>query len=226
MQVDLPFIIVSGTIGEETAVEAMCRGARLHGEGEVDAAILAIERELRLAAERAARRQAERALHESEQRFRCSSRTRRSDHGDRFARHHHLFEPLYRTLLGYGPEDLLGKAIFAFVHQERHESHGGRADRAIEQPGSTQSAEFRFKHWDASWRVFESIGKSLLYDATVGGVVVNSRDITERKKAAEALQESNLRLQEALAEVKGMSAAALARSQAGDDGRADRQHRA
>jgi PAS domain S-box-containing protein len=70
-QLDLPFIIVSGTIGEETAVEAMRAGA--HDFVLKDKLTLlrpAIERARREGMERAARRLAEEALRQSETRFR------------------------------------------------------------------------------------------------------------------------------------------------------------
>ncbi|MBI3945470.1 MAG: ATP-binding protein [Armatimonadetes bacterium] len=64
---DVPFIIVSGTIGEETAVAAMKGGAHDYVRKENTARLIpAIERELREAAERRARRRAEQALKEAE----------------------------------------------------------------------------------------------------------------------------------------------------------------
>jgi two-component system, cell cycle sensor histidine kinase and response regulator CckA len=70
-QLDLPFIIVSGTIGEEVAVEAMRTGARDFVLKDRLARLApAVERELREHTERAARRAAEEALRESEARFR------------------------------------------------------------------------------------------------------------------------------------------------------------
>jgi hypothetical protein len=68
---DLPFIIVSGTVGEEAAVEAMRAGAHDYVlKDKLGRLAPAIERELRECRDRAARRQAEAALLESEVRFR------------------------------------------------------------------------------------------------------------------------------------------------------------
>jgi two-component system cell cycle sensor histidine kinase/response regulator CckA len=68
---DLPFIIVSGTIGEETAVEAMRAGARDYVlKDKLGRLGPAVERELREHQEHVARRGAEAALRESERRFR------------------------------------------------------------------------------------------------------------------------------------------------------------
>jgi PAS domain S-box-containing protein len=70
-QRDLPFIIVSGTIGEETAVAAMKAGAHDYiTKGNLARLVPAVERELREAEERQKRHQAERALRESEQKIR------------------------------------------------------------------------------------------------------------------------------------------------------------
>jgi PAS domain S-box-containing protein len=70
-QQDLPFIIVSGTISEETAVAAMKAGAHDYvTKGNLARLVPAVERELREAVERQKRQVAERALRESEERFR------------------------------------------------------------------------------------------------------------------------------------------------------------
>ncbi|MCU0527356.1 MAG: response regulator [Elainella sp. Prado103] len=70
-QQDLPFIIVSGTIGEDTAVAAMKAGAHdFITKNNLARLVPAVERELREAQERQKRHQAERALRESEERFR------------------------------------------------------------------------------------------------------------------------------------------------------------
>ena len=48
--------------------------------------------------------------------------------------------------------------------------------------------EFRFRHADGSWRDLEAVGNTLLEDTSVGGMVVNSRDVSDRKRAEEALR--------------------------------------
>lgn len=72
-QRDIPFIIVSGTIGEETAVAAMKAGAHDYIiKGNLARLVPAVGRELREAEERQKRRHAERALRESEEALRQS----------------------------------------------------------------------------------------------------------------------------------------------------------
>jgi PAS domain S-box-containing protein len=55
-----------------------------------------------------------------------------------------------------------------------------------------QKSEVRLRHRDGSWRNFEAIASHLVHDNVVEAIIINLRDITERKRAEEALlQESN-----------------------------------
>src|SRR5437764_11015952 len=68
---DIPFIIISGTIGEETAVEAMRAGANDYlMKDNLTRLVPTVEREIQEAENRYARRRAEEALRESEDRYR------------------------------------------------------------------------------------------------------------------------------------------------------------
>ncbi|HEV2687015.1 MAG TPA: ATP-binding protein, partial [Bryobacteraceae bacterium] len=52
------------------------------------------------------------------------------------------------------------------------------------------SLQCRFRHKDGSWRVLESFGRNLTHLPGVCGVVVNSRDVTDRKRLEEQLHHS------------------------------------
>ena len=58
-------------------------------------------------------------------------------------------------------------------------------------PGATQSIQFRACIETATWRVLEAIGKRFEMESTVAGYVLNSRDITERKRSDEAVRQAN-----------------------------------
>ncbi|MEP7291437.1 MAG: PAS domain S-box protein [Chloroflexota bacterium] len=70
LEIDIPFIIVSGTVGEDAAVEAMKAGANdFFAKNKLVRLVPAVERELRDAQERRMRQRTERQLHQSEDRF-------------------------------------------------------------------------------------------------------------------------------------------------------------
>ena len=55
-------------------------------------------------------------------------------------------------------------------------------------------AECRLRHKDGAWRYIESIAVNRLDDPAVGAIVVNYRDVTDQRLAAEALRASEERL--------------------------------
>src|SRR5207244_7512245 len=60
---------------------------------------------------------------------------------------------------------------------------------SMRKPGEVLSAEFRVRHADGSWRHIEAIGQNLLHEPSVGGLIANVRDVTERTRAAEVLEQ-------------------------------------
>jgi diguanylate cyclase (GGDEF)-like protein/PAS domain S-box-containing protein len=94
-----------------------------------------------------------------------------------------LYEsPSIERVLGFAPEDLVGKNAFAFVHPEDVGPLTEEFQRIIEDSGRRTAAELRFLHADGSWRILECVGQNLLDDPAIRGVVVNARDVTERKE--------------------------------------------
>jgi diguanylate cyclase (GGDEF)-like protein/PAS domain S-box-containing protein len=186
---DIPFLIVSGTIGEETAVEAMRAGAHDYiMKGNSARLIPAIERELREAEERANRRRAEEALRDSERRFRAlieysSDILTVLDAGGRI-----LYEsPSVERLLGHTAGELMGVALEEHVHPEdRH----ALATALTQSAGASTpiTAEFRMRARNGEWRFVEASVSNLLDNAEVGGIVLNSRDITARKQDEEMIR--------------------------------------
>ncbi len=104
--------------------------------------------------------------------------------------------PSIERVLGYKPEDLIGKSAFAFIHPEALPIIMNVLSQAWEAPGMTASLEFRFRHKDGSWRLLEAVGKNLIKDPVIGGAVINSRDITERRRAEEQRRESDERFRQ------------------------------
>jgi diguanylate cyclase (GGDEF)-like protein/PAS domain S-box-containing protein len=53
--------------------------------------------------------------------------------------------------------------------------------------------EMHLRHKDGSWRTLEAVGSNLVHNNVVEAVIVNYRDITERKQAEESLKETELK---------------------------------
>lgn len=98
--------------------------------------------------------------------------------------------PSVQRIGGWRPDELLGRNILEFIHPDDHLAATRDLSSIVAKPDSTGRAELRYRHKDGSWRVFETLSRSLLGDPAVGGVVANMRDITERKSAEQSLRDS------------------------------------
>ncbi len=131
------------------------------------------------------RKQAEARLRESETRFRAliehSSDVVVLVDTDGTLRY---LGPSILRVLGYDPEELRGSNTFALVHPDDREATQ-RSFEDLVRSGGTRAVQFRYRHKDGSWRWMEGIGSNLIGVAGVHAVIVNSRDITERKRVEE-----------------------------------------
>jgi diguanylate cyclase (GGDEF)-like protein/PAS domain S-box-containing protein len=96
--------------------------------------------------------------------------------------------PAVRHLLGHEPADTVGHNVSDFVHPEDLEHSKAALRRIIEARQSVEPVEFRLRHKDGSWRVFESLGTNCLDNPHIHGLVFNSRDVTDRKVIQQRIQ--------------------------------------
>ncbi len=90
--------------------------------------------------------------------------------------------PATKVFLGLKPEDLVGCRVSDLVHED----HRG-ADIASSLRSSSDPIHLRMRHSDGSWRYAEALVTDLRNRPSVGGYVINVRDITERKEAESLL---------------------------------------
>ena len=94
--------------------------------------------------------------------------------------------PATEQLLGYRPDELIGRFVFDFIHPDDRPATLQAFQDVLAQPGQAASAEFRFQSEDGSWRYLAAVAKNLLHEPGIAGVIVNSRDVTEQKQAERA----------------------------------------
>jgi diguanylate cyclase (GGDEF)-like protein/PAS domain S-box-containing protein len=181
-----PVVVLSGQDDEDVALQALQSGAQeylIKGQGDGDL----IARSIRYAIER---QRADEELRQNEERFR-SLVQKASDvitilDSDGTIRYD---SPAIEHLLGYEQGERVGRPTFEYVHPEDVERVKVSFGRALEHPGVRPPLEFRSRHKNGSWRHLEVTRTNLLDDPAVRGVVANSRDVTERKRLEEQLQQ-------------------------------------
>lgn len=90
--------------------------------------------------------------------------------------------PSVERALGYRAEELIGKNPFELLHPDDALEMQMLFASGLRNPGMTVTKEYRIRHKDGPWRIHEATARNLLDDAGVAGIVINSRDITERKR--------------------------------------------
>jgi PAS domain S-box-containing protein len=100
-----------------------------------------------------------------------------------------LFQsPSVERLFGYTENELVGTDAFLLIHPDDLPEVIDNLTRVINDPEHLLVTSFRVKHKDGGWRILESTGSNQLENPLIRGIVVNSRDITERSLAEEALR--------------------------------------
>ncbi|MEM7035259.1 MAG: PAS domain S-box protein, partial [Chloroflexota bacterium] len=90
--------------------------------------------------------------------------------------------PSITRVLGYQPNELVGENVFDFIHPDDRKSARNQLEQGLNYAVEEPSIELRIRHKDGSWHILEAIGNNLLDDPVIAGIVVNSRDVTERRQ--------------------------------------------
>ena len=91
--------------------------------------------------------------------------------------------PAFESIVGvFGLEPDTGD-VFNLLHDDDVEAFHQTLGATAALPSGDLRLEFRMRHGEGSWRWIEATFTNLLGDPDVNGIVVNSRNITERKAA-------------------------------------------
>lgn len=205
---DVPFIFLSGTIGEERAIEALRRGAVDYVLKTNPARLApAVRRALREVAERRRRRFAELRIRESEQRLRDIIDTAQDWIWELAAGGRYVFSSeSVRGILGLTPEDMNGTHFSDYIHEEDCAAFEDTLARLDTHRRTTTGIVARWRHKDGEYRWLEGNLLALIgRDGTVTGFRGTHRDITERKQH----QERIARLTRVLQMQSGINAAVV-----------------
>ena len=180
-----PFILMTGSLDEETAVEYMKSGA---------ADYILKDRRARLGnavLSALDRRRVGEQLREREEYFRALIEQTHDIiavlDGDAALKY---ASPSVGPVLGYTPEELLGRSILDLVHPEDAEAMVRAFAEGVATGQGGRGLELRLRRKDGGYRIIEAIGRYLLNDPVVGGVVINARDVTDRRLLERQLVQS------------------------------------
>jgi PAS domain S-box-containing protein len=134
------------------------------------------------------RKEAERALQEREERFRrlienSSDQVMIVDTAGAVT----YVGPSVERMLGYTPDEFLGIRPIDIVHPDDVPLVMEAIAHHVAHPGDTTTIQYRIRHKDGSWRVFENLGRTVSPHSADEGLVANCRDVTERASAEAAL---------------------------------------
>jgi len=93
-----------------------------------------------------------------------------------------------KHLLGYEPQNMVGLSQFDIVHRDDVEKTKLAFQELVNGRDMSSPLEFRVRAKDGVWRILESVGKNCLDIPAVGGIIVNTRDVTERRAIQERIQ--------------------------------------
>jgi diguanylate cyclase (GGDEF)-like protein/PAS domain S-box-containing protein len=189
---DVPFILVSGTIGEERAIDILKGGVTDYVlKSRLSRLAPAVRRACAEVAERAEHQRAEEALRESEERYTLAVRGANDGLWDWDLRKAEIYvSPRWKTMLGYEEQEIgtTPEEWFGRVHPEESERLKTQIEAHLE--GRTAHLEFehRIRHRDGSYRWVLARGLAVRnQDGKAYRIAGSLTDITERKKSEEEL---------------------------------------
>jgi diguanylate cyclase (GGDEF)-like protein/PAS domain S-box-containing protein len=89
--------------------------------------------------------------------------------------------PSASRVFGFTPLEIEGRPITSLLHSDDVNRGDAMFAEAVLRPGVTAPSEWRVQHRDGRWLYVEAVGTNLSHEPSVRGIVINTRDVTERK---------------------------------------------
>ncbi|MFC7185475.1 PAS domain-containing protein [Halorubrum yunnanense] len=102
--------------------------------------------------------------------------------------------PSIEEVLGYEQGSTVGRSPLGYIHPDDRERVTERFYHALDNPEAAPTMEYRYRTADGDWVWLESRTRSLPDDVAVGRLLINSRDVSERKARERRLTDRNERL--------------------------------
>jgi PAS domain S-box-containing protein len=180
-------ILLTGHASQASAIEAINQGAYSFFQKPYDVEQLLIA--IQHAGEK---RKGKESLQNNEKRLRALIEIGRDNISLLAADGTLLWEsPSTDSTLGYAPDQFLGRNMFELIHPDDQGWTRELFAQMVQTPGRSQDGIFRLRHSDGTWRWIESTTSNMLNEPSVRAIVINYRDITERKQTEEALHKSD-----------------------------------
>ena len=93
--------------------------------------------------------------------------------------------PSVETVIGYSPAKLIGENFFDYIHPDDLATASQEVTSVSQNSTAVLPIEFLYRHHNGSWRVLEAVSQKFIDDAPEPRILINSRDITERKRLSE-----------------------------------------
>ncbi len=182
--IKIPFIIMTGFGDEKIAVEMMKLGAYdylVKDQNFLEILVPVVEKAKEKIELGLKLNEAKNNLYKSEIRFRNlienSSDLITIIDKDGFVNYQ---SPSIRSILGYNPEDFLGKNLFEYIHSEDKIRLQNFFEEIKNNNASIRSTLFRIKSYDRTFHFLEGTFNNLLANTEINGILLNLRDVTER----------------------------------------------
>jgi PAS domain S-box-containing protein len=150
--------------------------------------------------------QAEQALRDTEERFRLMVENshdimtvRDADGKVRYT------SPSISRIMGYTQEQMVGSTGFELVHPDERSTVENALKEFWKNPGARGTLQFRARHATGSWISLEVVAYNLLDHPAIQGVVINGRDISERKQQEAGKDQMIAELQQTITNVKTLT---------------------